>query len=291
MIPDDGGGRRRLRQAPFPRPQRHWADINGETTPANTPRFSTNRRVLACGVTAITASAAQSYTVYTAAGVFCRPNRKRVGSPRSDDPPGSRSRAVAPWGLARSADLVLISHSAGRRARRLRYFRGLGRRARKLLSSLIGRETPYAYGRGHAERPEQCTSAGWELGCESGRTNPDPPAHGRIERPREVCRRHLPWARAEQDTGCTPSARDIVRMPDRPRARSRPKPQRQDKVRSRRGRIWLQLLSVAPVFFDTSATILDIVVSISASVSVRSRGCSVTWMAIDFAPSATRSPR
>ena len=37
-----------------------------------------------------------------------------------------------------------------------------------------------------------------------------------------------------------------------------------------------QLRSAAPVRFETSATIFDIAASISTSVSVRSRGCSVT---------------
>ena len=48
--------------------------------------------------------------------------------------------------------------------------------------------------------------------------------------------------------------------------------------------------SVAPVFFETSATILAIAASISASVSVRSRGCKVTLIAIDFAPSGRPLP-
>jgi hypothetical protein len=47
MIPDDGGGRRPLRQAPSPRSRRHWADINGETTPCKYAPLSTNRSVLA----------------------------------------------------------------------------------------------------------------------------------------------------------------------------------------------------------------------------------------------------
>ena len=51
-----------------------------------------------------------------------------------------------------------------------------------------------------------------------------------------------------------------------------------------------QLRSAAPVRLETSATIFDIAASISASVRVRSRGCSITWMAIDFEPSGTPSP-
>ena len=53
----------------------------------------------------------------------------------------------------------------------------------------------------------------------------------------------------------------------------------------------LQLRRLAPVLFDTSATIFDIAASISASVRVRSRGCRISWMAIDFAPSGRPSPR
>jgi len=48
--------------------------------------------------------------------------------------------------------------------------------------------------------------------------------------------------------------------------------------------------SVAPVFFATSATIFAIAASISASLSVRSRGWSVTLMATDFEPSGRPVP-
>src|SRR5580704_17120262 len=47
---------------------------------------------------------------------------------------------------------------------------------------------------------------------------------------------------------------------------------------------------VAPVFFETSATILATAASISASVNVRSRGCKVTVIATDFAPSGRPLP-
>ncbi len=47
---------------------------------------------------------------------------------------------------------------------------------------------------------------------------------------------------------------------------------------------------VAPVFFETSATILAIAASISASVNVRSRGCSLTLIAMDFEPSGRPLP-
>jgi len=49
--------------------------------------------------------------------------------------------------------------------------------------------------------------------------------------------------------------------------------------------------SVAPVFLLTSATTLAMTASISASVSVRSRGCNVTAIATDFEPSGTPAPR
>jgi len=49
--------------------------------------------------------------------------------------------------------------------------------------------------------------------------------------------------------------------------------------------------SVAPVFLPTSATTLATAASISESVSVRSRGCSVTAIATDFCPSGTPAPR
>ena len=52
-----------------------------------------------------------------------------------------------------------------------------------------------------------------------------------------------------------------------------------------------QARSVAPVFLPTSATILATAASISASVSVRSRGCRVTAIATDFEPSGTPAPR
>ena len=49
-------------------------------------------------------------------------------------------------------------------------------------------------------------------------------------------------------------------------------------------------LSVAPVRLVTSATIRPTAASISASVSVRSRGCRVTVIATDFAPSGRPLP-
>jgi hypothetical protein len=55
-------------------------------------------------------------------------------------------------------------------------------------------------------------------------------------------------------------------------------------------RIHRQLRSLAPVRLETSDTIFDIAASISASVRVRSRGCRITWMAIDFDPSGRPSP-
>ncbi len=50
-------------------------------------------------------------------------------------------------------------------------------------------------------------------------------------------------------------------------------------------------LSTPPVAFITALTILALAASISASVSVFSRGCSVTSMARLFLPAAMRSPR
>jgi hypothetical protein len=72
-------------------------------------------------------------------------------------------------------------------------------------------------------------------------------------------------------------------------ARDRGDRQRQNHERSAH-RHWSHPRSVAPVFFETSATILEIAASISASVSVRSRGCSLTLIAIDFAPSGRPLP-
>jgi len=114
-----------------------------------------------------------------------------------------------------------------------------------------------------------------------------PAGHGRTA-PRGCS----PWAHAGRDRRYTPSVRDIGRMRDRLRpARTEPRRERQAKGRSRRGRPWLQPRNAAPVFRDTSDTILATAASISASVSVRSRGCRVTWMATDFAPSGRPSPR
>ncbi len=48
--------------------------------------------------------------------------------------------------------------------------------------------------------------------------------------------------------------------------------------------------SVAPVFLPASATIFCATASISASVSVFSRGCNVTATPIDFLPSGTPTP-
>ncbi len=48
--------------------------------------------------------------------------------------------------------------------------------------------------------------------------------------------------------------------------------------------------SVAPVAFTTAATTFAATASISASVSVRSFGCSVTSMASDLRPASIRSP-
>lgn len=49
-------------------------------------------------------------------------------------------------------------------------------------------------------------------------------------------------------------------------------------------------LSVAPVAFATAATMRSATASICTSVSVASRGCSVTWMARLTLPSGSLSP-
>jgi len=51
-----------------------------------------------------------------------------------------------------------------------------------------------------------------------------------------------------------------------------------------------QLLKTAPVAFITAATIFCETCSISASVSVRSLGCSVIEIATDYFPASIRSP-
>ena len=48
--------------------------------------------------------------------------------------------------------------------------------------------------------------------------------------------------------------------------------------------------SVAPVAFATAATTFSLAASISASVSVRSRGWNTTSIASDFLPDGRRSP-
>ena len=50
------------------------------------------------------------------------------------------------------------------------------------------------------------------------------------------------------------------------------------------------MLSSSPVFLATSATIFAATVSISASVNVFSRGCSVTLSPTDFLPAGTPVP-
>jgi hypothetical protein len=90
---------------------------------------------LAFGVTAITDGALLVvYALERWPSAAARRNRgcDRRGRPfsRGYDPSSFRCS-----GLARSVDLALNSHSAGQRARCLRYFRGLGCRARKLHST------------------------------------------------------------------------------------------------------------------------------------------------------------
>jgi len=169
-------------------------------------------------------------------------------------------------------------------------FRTPGRRARKLQTSLSGRETPCAPAHGCAGR------------AASGRTRS--PARGPrlhtadpVRRVRAGPRRNAPpWrspsARAEQDRHCRPSAPGTGRRTGRLRPRlARRTPERRGKAQSLR-RAWprRQLRSTPPVLLDTSARIFAIAASISASVRVRSRGCRITWMAIDFEPSGRPSP-
>src|SRR5258708_39572331 len=51
MLPNDGGGRWPLRQG-----RRHWPDTNGEPIATNRRRLSRDQSVLACTVTAVTAT-------------------------------------------------------------------------------------------------------------------------------------------------------------------------------------------------------------------------------------------
>src|SRR5271166_2905497 len=70
------------------------------------------------------------------------------------------------------------------------------------------------------------------------------------------------------------------------RARDDPKDEKQERNPRHR----FHPRRVAPVFLETSATILAIAASISASVRVRSRGRKVTLIATDFVPSGSPMP-
>ena len=148
MIPADGGGRRPPRQALYALDDglgRHkWGGVRHEYRAA----FRPNRGVLALQCDGGHSQSPRSRIACTRRTVSTAAEAKDLlPSGRS---PKSQSRAAAPRGLVRSAALALISHCAGIRARRLRYFRGLGRRARKFQPPLNGRETPYVHGHGCA---------------------------------------------------------------------------------------------------------------------------------------------
>ena len=164
-----------------------------------------------------------------------------------------------------------ISHYAGRKSAAPALFRAHGRRARKCRAPISEPETPCARAR-----------ASGRTAASRGGATPAPGSALRPSRRGPVAflpgtpRDCWPWARAARDRRYTPSPRDIARMTDRPRpGRGEPTPERQAKGRWRRGRPRLQPRNTAPVFLDTSATILDIAASISVSVNVRSRGCRV----------------
>ena len=186
--------------------------------------------------------------------------------------------------------------------RGVRAFRGPGRRARRF--GRAGRTGPdrqsSADAKFHVNAPVAASRVGWPAfdsrrrrrrsGWSGRGTGPARLAHGSR-------RRRSPSARGWRGRRCRRAAPGIWRRPGRIdrvvlgacAARDRGDRQRQSHERSAH-RHWSHPRSVAPVFFETSATILAIAASISASVSVRSRGCRVTLIAIDFAPSGRPLP-
>ena len=278
MIPNDGGGRRPLRQASLPLSQRLWADINGETTSANTRNSSMNRSILA--FFSIDCDGHHSQGPRNRIFEWCELGSRSVQGMRRFGRGGrsvtrDEDSAYPRLGLGAKrgprADLPRRGDERGacdfpraRAPRSLSYPCTQWRR-NSICMRPWTRWGPAGYrtvrpARGGAPARTKPDSAPRLAGLWAPRF-PDAFAFG-------PCRaRHRLYAMGP----------DIVRMQDCPGpVRFRSTRERRAKARSRRGRPWLQLLSVAPVFFDTSATILDTTASISASVSVRSRGCKVT---------------
>ena len=167
MIACDGGGRRPSRQAAL-RGRRNWADINVEAPATNIGRRSACR-----GCISLTCDGDHSprprYRVIPnrSGGLSRRTERKR--SPDRQTAifhSGHNLARPRPRGWVRSAAPAWISHCAGRRARRLRYFRGLGRRARELQPSPNGHETPCVHDHGCAGslacRRSACSALRWK---------------------------------------------------------------------------------------------------------------------------------
>jgi hypothetical protein len=235
-------------------------------------------------------SAPRSLTLSTCRGGLSDRREERVPSPRGEpSAPGLRFRAAAPRGLGAKRGRPRVDLP----------LRGAKERGACAISArLAPRSQASSALLTEPETPSACVHARAGLAASGGRSRARrrsssdlarrrPAGHGRTA-PRGCS----PWAHAGRDRRYTPSVRDIGRMRDRLRpARTEPRRERQAKGRSRRGRPWLQPRNAAPVFRDTSDTILATAASISASVSVRSRGCRVTWMATDFAPSGRPSPR
>ena len=105
-------------------------------------------------------------------------------------------------------------------------------------------------------------------------------ARGRRRPVRERRASRPPAVPAWRGRRCTRAGSRIWRRPDYLR-RARKRRSRRRRARRRTGSSASQR-SVAPVFLPTSVTIFVIVASISASVSVRSRGCKVTDTATDL---------
>src|ERR1700677_4337902 len=123
MIPGDGGGRRPLRQAPSLRSRRLCPHINGETGSRRYESVSTNRGVLEFSRSQCDGDHSQGPPNRIANDTGRRvptAGLTWVRSPGAIDTWDHVFR-VSALGLVRSAVLTLISHSARRRARRLRY--------------------------------------------------------------------------------------------------------------------------------------------------------------------------
>ena len=290
MIESDGGGGRSFRQAAFGPdgigPTEMGRRAHGRSFAESWPiRVERGR-----SVTAITAEPPAFAYVVAVLGAGCPAKAKKRSPCRTAS---LRLQVTVPRGRASGLGREArppprrSPTARGERARRLRGFCAPGRRARKPRAPLTEPETPSACAHG---RVGLAAGGGRSRACR--RTWSHFPRRRPAGHARTGSRCRSPWARAGRDRRYTPSVRDIGRMTDRlPPARTEPRRAWQAKGRSRRGWPWLQPRNVAPVFLDTSDTILATVASISASVSVRSRGCRVTWMATDFAPSGRPSPR